>query len=65
MTAFLALERDMCAGLILVPDPHGANKTQPITDNEIAVLIENDKDNIKAAAKTGRLSLLLWNCRIG
>lgn len=53
----------MYAELIVVPKPHAENKAKVIEDNKIGVLIDNSKSNVKAAAKAGCVSLLLWNSK--
>src|ERR1035441_2707483 len=35
--------------LIVIPKPHDDNKAKEIADNDIALLIDNNKDNVKAA----------------
>lgn len=50
--------------LIVMPQPHAENKAKEIKDNNIALLIDNNKDNVKAA-KTLCPCLLLWNTKEG
>lgn len=49
--------------LIIIPEPHAENKLKAIQDNDIGVLFDNNRENIKVAAKGGCLALLLWNSR--
>jgi hypothetical protein len=50
--------------IIVVPIPHDVNKVKAMQDNDIAVLIDNDTRNTKAAKKAGFLSLLVTNSKI-
>jgi hypothetical protein len=48
--------------VIVCPQPHPENKAKAIQDNHIGVLLDNDKQNIKAAAPYC-VALLLWNSK--
>lgn len=49
--------------LIVCPTPHAENKARVIQEQDIELFIDNDKGNVKAAAKSGAVSLLLWNAK--
>ena len=48
--------------LIVCPKPHPDNKAKAIQDNDIEMLFDNDKKNVKAAAPYCA-ALLLWNSK--
>ena len=48
--------------LIVINQPHDKNKAQAIKDNKIALLIDNNVNNVKAAKKLCAC-LLLWNTK--
>jgi len=50
--------------LIVLPQPHDKNKAKAIKKNNIAMLFDNNKDNVKAA-KTSCPCFLLWNTKEG
>jgi hypothetical protein len=50
--------------LIVLPKPHDTNKAKAIEDNDIAMLFDNNKDNVKAA-KSLCPCWLLWNTKEG
>lgn len=58
----LGLSPEMYYELIVLPQPHAENKAKAIAENDIGVLVDNSKANIKAAA--GKcVALLLWNSK--
>src|SRR5208282_2186189 len=50
--------------LIVIPSPHDTNKAKAIKDNKIAMLFDNNKDNLKAA-KGLCPCWLLWQTKEG
>lgn len=60
-----ALGITVYTAVVVVPDPHDANKAQFIKDNSVTLFLDNNRDNIKCAVKeTGCASLLLWNSKL-
>jgi hypothetical protein len=49
--------------LIVIPQPHAENKLKAIEANDVGVLIDNSKENVKTAVQGGCLALLLWNSK--
>lgn len=58
----LGISSDLYDSLIVCPEPHPENKAKAIQDNKIAMLFDNSKGNIKAAAPYCA-ALLLWNAK--
>lgn len=58
----LGLGADTYFQLICVPEPHDENKAKAIKDNDIGVLVDNSKSNVKAAAGDC-VALLVWNSK--
>lgn len=58
----LGISPEMYYELIVLPQPHAENKAKAIAENDIGVLIDNSKENIKAASSKC-VALLLWNSK--
>lgn len=58
----LGIGKDTYYKLVVCPKPHAANKVKALQDNDIEVLFDNTKKNVKKAAKVA-VSFLLWNDR--
>ena len=63
--ANMGVSSDLYDALIVCPDPHDVNKAKAVQSENILVIFDNDKANIKAAAKAGCCSFLLWNTKVG
>ena len=49
--------------LIVIPQPHPENKAQALKDNDCGVLVDNNRENIRAATAEGVVGLYLYNTR--
>lgn len=63
-TAYLAsMGITMQFAVIVCPTPHAENKADVIAQNDIVLLIDNSKANIKAAVAEGVCSFMVWNAK--
>ena len=49
--------------LIVIPQPHPELKAQALKDNDCGVLVDNNRENIRAATAEGVVGLYLYNTR--
>jgi hypothetical protein len=59
----LGLSPESYYELIVLPQPHAENKAKAIEANGIGVLVDNNRDNIRAATAAGCVGLYLYNTR--